>query len=921
MQVIKKWLTFSSVLLIVGCNSDLDASIPEDANWGQYQLDNGLRYHLYPTEDKEVSIRLMIHAGSIQEADDQQGYAHFVEHMAFNGSRNFTGNDVIKLFEKTGGSFGADINAFTGYQLTTYKMDLSDQEHLTLALTWMRDVADGIEFAPEQVEREKGVILGEFRATRPENEPLFTKAYLEAIKGTLVEGKDPLGTQESVKQASVQGLKSYYQNWYQPQNAELIISGNINSEELSKLISQQFSTWKSNGKPGVNKQRDYSINEESYTLLVGEMESPSLHFLVDRGPIAITTFKQQYQYWLDDVTQQLISQRLHAAFNNAAQAVQYSGSYTQWIEYNRYSAASIAFSADNREASQQLFLETLRSLRDYGVSQSELESIMTGYRNSLSNFDSEWDKRKPLQIVDDKVFAIEQAMPVQSRETNRKALSEFVTHVDLKRVNDNIDDLLSSDLAWLQGYSADESLSALEQQFNKLPERYAQAGFKPLALQQVTSELKQPAAQGEIVSQLDRERDFTVWQLSNGVEVWFQRDPKAGKRAHIVYASQGGKAALTPDLYAASDLLPQSAARSGLGEFSGAQFDSYLRKKDVAVFPFIGLTFHGLEINTTAKELPLALNTIFNITTEVKVEPRQLEAVKQEFYENNSAYYNSPEGKWYKAINAVTYQPGSRHRYVLNPDIAGVTTEQLLEVHQRLFRYNRDNKLVIIADLEPAQIAPMLRKYIASISLRKDKPSPLNFDNGYNTELAPLIEVNEGSEKGTMLLTRLINTQQRAKTAKDVFVEDALKRIASARLLEEVREKRGLDYSPEIYPVTQDGEQVSDWFVTAKVASEDVKEVQQALDTMFDGLSKSITEEEVSTATKQLAVAVEPINDDPIQRAWFYSRYLIHGYGIDALLDIEGTTNSITLNDIQQRAAWTFGTNSQKMTATLSAKN
>ncbi|OLQ85584.1 peptidase [Vibrio panuliri] len=921
MQLIKKWLTFFTVLLIVGCNSDLDKSIPEDSNWSQYQLDNGLRYHLYPTEDKEISIRLMIHAGSMQESDKQKGYAHFVEHMAFNGSRHFTGNEVIRLFEKTGGSFGADINAFTSYQLTAYKMDLSDKQHLPLALTWMRDVADGIEFSPEQVEREKGVILGEFRASRSENEPLFTKAYLEAVKGSVLEDKDPLGTEDSVKQASAKALKDYYRRWYQPQNAELIISGNISNEELSTLITQQFSTWKNNGKPAVNKQRDYKINNGSYTLLVGEMESPSLHFLVDRGPIAITTYRQQYQYWLDEVTQQLITQRLQAAFNNAAQAVQYSGSYSQWIGYNRYAAASIAFSADNREASQQLFLQTVRSLRDYGVSQSELESIMTGYRNTLSNFDNEWNKRKPIQIVDDKVFAIEQAMPVQSRETNRQALNEFVTYIDLKRVNKNIEDLLSSNLSWLQGYSASESLSTLEQELIKLPDVYAQTGFKPLELQDMTSELKQPKAQGEIVSRTEKEGDFTVWQLSNGVEVWYQRDPQAGQRAHLVYASQGGKAALTPDLYAASDLLPQSAARSGLGEFNGAQFDSYLRKKGVAVYPFISFTFHGLEVNTEAKALPLALNTIFNISTEVKVEPRQLEAVKQEFYENNNAYYGSPEGQWYKAINAETYQPHSRHRFVLNSDIASVTTDQLLQVHQRLFHYNRGNKLVIIADLEPAQIAPMLRKYIASINLSNENVSLLNFDNQYKGELAPLVEVNQGNEKGTMLLTRLINTQKRAKSAKDVFAEDALQRIASARLLDEVREKRGLDYSPEVYPVTQDGEWGSDWFVTAKVASEDLKEVQLALKTIFDGLANSITEEEVSTAVKQLAVAVEPINDDPIQRAWFYSRYLIHGYGIEALLDIEGTANSITLDDLQQKANWVFGAKSKKLTATLSPQS
>ncbi len=920
MQVAKKWLFLFVVLLIVGCNTQLDTPIPEDENWTHHQLDNGLKYHLYPTDDDEISIRLMIHAGSMQESEEQKGYAHFVEHMAFNGSRNFTGNDVIKLFEKTGGSFGADINAFTGYQLTNYKMDLSDKEHLELAMTWMRDVADGIAFAPEQVEKEKGVILGEFRFSRPEDKSLFFKAYEASIEGTVLEHLDPLGTKESVQQATSEGLKGYYHKWYQPQNAELIIAGNISKDEIAKLIEAQFSSWKNRGDPAVEKQRATAVNNDSRSLPSGDKESPSLHFIIDRGQMAVRTVGDQKKNWLDDVAQQLINQRISAVFNDAALAVQHTGVYSQWIEYNRYAVGSIAFSAEQREVTETLFLETLSSLRDHGVSQNELDTIMAGYQSSLANLDSDWDKRKPVHIVDQKVFSIEQAMPMQSRETSRQALTSFIANVDLKGINKNIDDLLSSEVNWLQGYSAEESPEAMKQRLAQIPQVFSQEGIKPLALASVASELAQPSNEGEIVGRTQYDENMTVWQLSNGVEVWYQRDAKAGERAYMVYASQGGKAALKPDLFAASDVLIPASARSGLGEFSGAQLDSFFKKKDLLVIPFVDFTHHGIELSSKVAEIPLALNAIFNISTEINLEPRQLEAVKQEFYQDNSTFFNSPEGKWYKAINAGTYQLDSKHRFIMNSDLAGVTVEQTLEVHKQLFGHDRNNKLVIIADVEPEQLAPMLRKYIASITFSDSQTEELNLENGYIQAIEPQVQVAESSESGITLLTRLVNSQGMPKLGKDVFAEEVLQRIASARLLAEVRENRGLDYSPEVFPVTQDGELVSDWFVTAKVAEDDLDEVNQALGKMFNGLATSITEEEVTTAAKQLATAVKPINDDPGQRAWFYSRYLIHGYGIDALMDIDATANSITLKDIQQRADWSFGANTQKMVATLTPK-
>ena len=920
MLVIPKRIFVIIVLLLAVCNPSFGKTLEADPNWVQGQLDNGLRYHIYPTDDQEIAIRLMVHVGSMQEAEKQKGYAHFVEHMAFNGSRNFSGNEVIKLFEQAGGSFGADINAFTRYQLTTYKMDLSSPDHLAMALTWMRDVADGIEFNAKQVEAEKGVILGEIRATRPENKSFFRKAYDEAIKGSALDGLDPLGTKVLIEQVTAEGLKSYYDTWYQPQHTELIIAGNVDAKVMSQLVKQQFSNWQGDSNKPVKKKRDFKFNNDSRVLKISEKESPSLNFLIDRGPIAVTTRAQQQQTWLDNISEQLVQQRLQSALNDSAMAVQYAGAYSQWLDYNRFSAGGISFSSDQRGASEALFISTLRSLRDHGVSQSELESIMTSYQRTLDNIDSDWSKRKPLQIVDERVFAIEQGSTIQSKAGLKASLERFLRYSDLKRINRNLDKLLSSPVTWLVGADPTEALSSLTEDLKSLPESYAMKGVKPFLLQEANSDLLQPSGDGKIISKVDHERDLTVWQLSNGVEVWFQQDPKAGKRAHLVYASQGGKAALSPELHAAGDLLAHSALRSGLGEFSGAQLNRYLRKKDVAVYLIAGLTYHGVEINTSAEQLPLALNAVYNIATQVKIDRRQLDAVKQEVQQNNSTYFSSPEGKWYKAINANTYLPDSRHRYVMSDDVAGVTVEQTLQVHKTLFTQNRSNKLVIIANMEPEQIAPLLRKYVASILLSPALPVELDFDNGYNLQSKLQLDVAENNEKSVRMLKRRINTQIKPKSAKDIFAEDMLQKISSIRLREEVREKQGFDYSPEIFPVTQDGEFVTDWFITAKVAEQDVEKVDSALNDVLSKLSRSITEQEVATAAKQLTIALEPINDDPVERAWFYTRYLMHGYGIDALLNIERTTHSITLEDMQQRALWAFGPASRKMTAILTEK-
>lgn len=917
MQLVNKWIVL--IFVVMGaCHPSYANQLVEDPNWVQGELDNGLTYHIYPTDDKEVSVRLVLNVGSLQENDEQKGYAHFVEHMAFNGSRNFTANQIIKVIEESGAQFGPDLNAFTSYQWTVYQLDLVGKEDLATALTWMRDVADGIVFDPEEVEKEKGAILGEFRFSRPKSKGLFTQAYERLIEDSVLADAAPLGTKLSVKKATPEGLKSYYQQWYQPQNAEIVVAGDVQAKELSQLLEQQFSSWASNGERAPKKQRSFKLNTSSSVISIGEKESPSLTYAIDREATNnITTQKQQHQLWLDEVSQSLIHQRLSAALSESAVAVQGVGAYTQWINYDRFSVATVAFAPEQRETVETLFVATLRSLRDFGVTQSELDSILTGYQAILNNIDTSWAKHKPSFYVDSKVVALDGVQTIQGKQHHQASLKKFINSANLKRVNNNLDDLLSSDLTWVVGRGQNEGVAFTSDRLKLLPDMYAKKGVKPVDLDKISSDFLQPSGDGKIVSRVDREDNLTIWQLSNGIEVWFQQDAKAGKRAYVTYASQGGRAALSPDLYAASNLLIDTAIRSGLGEFNGAKLDRFLRKKDVAVFPFVELTSHGIDVNTSLDSLPLAFNIVYNIASEVKLDERQLDAVKKGAYQDNDVNLNSPQGKYYEAINANTYLPNSRHRFLLNSDIASVTLEQMQAVHKTLFSYDRSNKLVIIADMEPEQIAPLISKYISQISLQADPPAAIYLDNGYDQKAQPRIDIAAAKEDSVLMIKRVINTTPQPRTAKEVFADDMLQKISNIRLDDHIRGKYGFDYAPEIYSVIQDGESVSDWMISTNIASKDIEAVDSELSKFLASLSSTITQQEVTTAAKQLTVALESLDLDPVDRSWFYTRYLIHGYGIDALLNIEQTAQSITLDYMQQRARLAFGAESRHMTATL----
>ncbi|PMG37132.1 peptidase M16 [Vibrio splendidus] len=914
------YLAAAVCLTLVGCSSTSNITetlIQPDPAWTSGQLENGLTYHVYPDHEESVSVRLVVHAGSFQETDQQEGYAHFLEHMAFNGSKNFSQNDVIRLFEDAGASFGADINAYTSYQETVYQLDLPDNVQLQSALTWMRDIGDGLDLSSSEVEKEKGVILGEFRYARLDDKPFAEQFFDHFIEGGQYEGQDALGTKESVLNVTSQGLNSFYQTWYQPQIVEVIVSGDVDTKIAIPLIEEKFSDWQRGKTPKPEKQRITSFNDGDY-VEYAEGETPSISLMINRGSSEIETREQQHQLWLDETAQQLIRQRLNTKFNDAALATQWVVAEHYSMEYQRYSSISVGYPVGARDVTQQELIATLASLRDYGVSENEIISEQHYYQDLLDNVEIDWDNMDSVQHANQKAMALVNEQVVQSQRDYEASLEEFVANLDLDVINANIKALLSSDYFVVVGMNESEDKVAITQAIESLKATYSEKGAKPL-FSVTSSAFAVPSSQGdiELVEQMYVDPYVQKWTLSNGIDMWYLRDSLAGGDIGIYYTSLGGKAALDPSLYPATELALAAVGRSGVGSFTGTELDAHLDREDIQVYPFIDSTRHGVEFKLNNSGLAETFAALNAIVTSVKVSPEQLEAVKQEFIQNRDSYLASPTGQFAYAMNQNTYQADSDHVLLGSKSVETVSVEEIKSVHQQLFGQFRDNQLVIVGDIDPSELKPLVRQYLASIPLEKaDVP---DFNVAYKHPSKARIDLAVNTTNSTEYMLRVIAEPSahtgmvRGQTAKDVFMEDMLQRVLATRLDAYIREDLSLDYSPYAYYASQDGETSHDWFIGAMIDPKNADQIEVAIDKVVADLLKGVSQDEVRVAGKQLEADFTPLDTIVVDQAWFVSRYLLHDYGVEALFNVKATVNSISREDMNQLVQRIFGENSRKV--------
>src|SRR5436309_4493556 len=239
-------LSFFSVNLFVQIN--LSQPIPVDPNVKVGKLPNGLTYYIQKNvkPEKKVELRLVVNAGSILEDQDQQGLAHFMEHMNFNGSKHFPKNELVDYLQKVGVKFGADLNAYTGFDETVYILPISsdDPEIVEKGFTVLEDWAGNNLLDKTEIDKERGVVLEESRLSKGAQERMLRQYFPKLFNGSKYAERLPIGKDSILKTFNPPTLERFYKQWYRPDLMAVVVVGDIDPAEAEKKIKAHFSEFK-----------------------------------------------------------------------------------------------------------------------------------------------------------------------------------------------------------------------------------------------------------------------------------------------------------------------------------------------------------------------------------------------------------------------------------------------------------------------------------------------------------------------------------------------------------------------------------------------------------------------------------------------------------------------------------------------------
>ncbi|NLY03421.1 MAG: insulinase family protein, partial [Campylobacter sp.] len=411
-----------------------------DENLTINKLDNGLTYYLYENDTlkNSVAMTLRIGAGSTDEKDSEQGIAHFVEHMAFNGTEDFSKNELIKALENLGVKFGADLNAMTSFNTTIYKLDIQNEgENLETAINVLVNMGFKVEFNSDDLEAEKGVIIAEDKNRQNASQRIFEASIPYYYKDSIYAKRLPIGDMDIIKGATPELMRGFYERYYQPDNAELIIVGDFNSTKMEVLIKEYFAKIKGSSVPKIDKPIGYFNETVIFNAHDKDIASQSINFMFESNPIKANSYKN-----IKELTKYSFISALISDINNERKSSGKTLIYMSFYPMDLYNAKRLnTFSLSvvdvNFSASVGEFAYIVKNVSQNGFSKSAFESIkkdflaanLVNYEQSATrqNSDIMWSL---LSYIEDETTFLS---PKDSYDMNKKIIDEIsIEDIDLK---------------------------------------------------------------------------------------------------------------------------------------------------------------------------------------------------------------------------------------------------------------------------------------------------------------------------------------------------------------------------------------------------------------------------------------------------------------------------------------------------------
>lgn len=411
------------------------------------KLPNGITYYIRKnTEPKNrAELRLVVHAGSILENDNQVGLAHFTEHMSFNGTKNFAKNELINFLEKSGVQFGADLNAYTSFDETVYMLQLptDSEEVFKKGFQILEDWAHNVSFDNTEIDKERGVVIEEWRlglgaATRMRN-----KYFPVILKGSRYAIRSPIGTKANLDTFKYETIKKFYKDWYRPDLEAVIVVGDVNVDEVEKMIKDHFSIIPKRTEERPRVKYGVPSHDQTYVSILTDPEQQynilQVYYLQPSIPEATT--ENGYR---NDIIRELFNEMMNGRLEEISQKpdapfLQGFSNYGKFIgDKDALSLFAVAKNGESVAKSTETLLTENERVKKYGFTTTEFERAKKSLFSNMENAYNERDKTRSSELVQELINNYLDNEPIPGIEYEYGLYQKFLPGIKLEEVNNII---------------------------------------------------------------------------------------------------------------------------------------------------------------------------------------------------------------------------------------------------------------------------------------------------------------------------------------------------------------------------------------------------------------------------------------------------------------------------------------------------
>lgn len=802
------FLSIALVTLMVNlgfAQTDLTKPVPIDPELRTGVLDNGLTYYIRHNEEpkERASFYIIQNVGALLENDDQNGLAHFLEHMAFNGTEHFAGKGILNTLEKHGVAFGRNINAYTSFNETVY--NLSDvptaQEGLIdTCLLVLNDWSNYLLLTEEEIDAERGVITEEWRTRRNSGFRMRNQWFPVLFKGSKWAERDIIGDTTVIRYHDPETLRNFYHDWYRTDLQAIAIVGDVDVDAIEEKVKEMFS--KIPAVENAKERTKFKIphHNETYYVLATDKEasqsSVNVYILEenkDGEEKTLNDLRENYVRSLYNAMSGVrISELLQKGTPPFVNGSTRKGGFVRG--YDVYSISTTANPNEEAKALEAIYIETER-IKRHGFVESELERAKTNYMTQLESAYKQRDKIKNDRFAREYVGLYTSKEMVPGIEYEYEFAKEVMPTITAKEISDKAKEWIKKDNRTIVITGPSEEATHLtEKEAKNILAKVEAMDIEPYVDAASSSSLISEELKGSMVVKTKEIKDLDAveWTLGNNVKVVYRHADYENDNVTLWARSDGGTSLWDNDYIASADMASTFVNTYGVGEFDNITLQKMLTGKKVSLTPMLSDLKEGLNGSSTPKDFETMMQLAYLYFEKPRFDEEAHNALMARYkaYVTNMA--KDPRKIMQDTLSQIisNYNPRVKN---LNPEFLDeVSFETIEKIYRDRIKDASDFTFFIVGNIEKETVKAMAEKYIGSLTDIDRKETwvdrKIEMPEG-ETEM--VIPIKLTTPKATVNIRYAADVKYNMK---NMMMTDILKAVLDLRFTETVREDEGGTY-------------------------------------------------------------------------------------------------------------------------------